>query len=291
MKTIKHLPILMMLAVVIYACSKEKSTEKTKRYTVTFNTDGGTTIESQIVKAGKTVTAPPANPSKKDYLFLFWHLSDAATAYNFQEPVNSNITLIAKWEKENDGYPFYYYFEKKIYLKELKDKIFIEFAKGAGKELMCALIEDSGLQPIIPINWEYYDPNYTWYLDLETKDGSPVSSKIIESFKKKPVVVVVSHLYISLEYDEEWWGWAIAILNNFSVKLLETTSYAQLQELAKKHNCTVGEEFPYDFLKNTFKVYVPKTSLLNAMQLANLFYETGLFEHSSPGWILFQRYW
>jgi uncharacterized repeat protein (TIGR02543 family) len=29
---------------------------------------------------------------------MFWHLSGATTAYNFETPINSNITLIAKWQ-------------------------------------------------------------------------------------------------------------------------------------------------------------------------------------------------
>ncbi len=46
--------------------------------------------------AGGTVTAPVTNPTQSGYVFLFWRLNGTSTAYNFNTPVNSNITLQAK---------------------------------------------------------------------------------------------------------------------------------------------------------------------------------------------------
>jgi uncharacterized repeat protein (TIGR02543 family) len=34
------------------------------------------------------------------YVFLFWSLGNATTAYNFQTPVTGNITLHAQWKEE-----------------------------------------------------------------------------------------------------------------------------------------------------------------------------------------------
>jgi uncharacterized repeat protein (TIGR02543 family) len=56
-------------------------------------------VQPQKVKEGETATAP-ANPAKTGFVFMFWHLNGAATAYNFETPVNSDITLTAKWEEE-----------------------------------------------------------------------------------------------------------------------------------------------------------------------------------------------
>jgi len=84
----------------ITGCSSDDDDTKTV-YTVTFDVDGGTPVPSvQKVEAGSTATAPSANPTKTGYAFVYWHLSGASTAYNFQTPVNSNITLIAKWQEE-----------------------------------------------------------------------------------------------------------------------------------------------------------------------------------------------
>jgi hypothetical protein len=68
-------------------------------YTVTFDSDGGTAVPLQTVKAGETAIAP-ANPSKKGHIFLFWHANGTADAYDFQTPVKGDITLVAQWENE-----------------------------------------------------------------------------------------------------------------------------------------------------------------------------------------------
>ena len=85
------------IALNMVACSKDD--EKTT-YTVTFDANSGTPIPvAQKVEEGSTATAP-ANPARTGYVFVYWHLSGATAAYNFQTPVVSNITLYAKWEEE-----------------------------------------------------------------------------------------------------------------------------------------------------------------------------------------------
>lgn len=54
--------------------------------------------------------------------------------------------------------------------------------------------------------------------------------------------------------------------------------------MAKKYGCTIDKE--NEFVKNQFKLYVQKTFGLNALQTANLFYETGLFEFSEPNTLI-----
>ena len=66
-----------------------------KTYTVSFNTDGGSTVASQTVEHGKTATKP-ANPTKCKYVFQGWFNGD--TQYDFTSPVTSNINLVAKWQ-------------------------------------------------------------------------------------------------------------------------------------------------------------------------------------------------
>jgi uncharacterized repeat protein (TIGR02543 family) len=82
-------------------CSSDNDDDDQTVYTVTFETDGGSPPpSSQRVEKGSTATAPSANPTKAGYVFVFWHLSGATTAYNFQTPVNGDITLYAKWQEE-----------------------------------------------------------------------------------------------------------------------------------------------------------------------------------------------
>lgn len=64
-------------------------------YTVTFNTDGGSTIDPVEVEEGQAV-AKPADPTKDDYNFVEWQLN--GVAYDFTAAVTANITLDAVWE-------------------------------------------------------------------------------------------------------------------------------------------------------------------------------------------------
>lgn len=71
-------------------------TPEVKKYTVTFDTDGGNSIASQTVEDGKTATKP-ADPTKNGYTFIGWYHND--TLFNFNTKIVGNVTLVAKWEK------------------------------------------------------------------------------------------------------------------------------------------------------------------------------------------------
>ena len=86
-----------MLVFINTSCNNDKLS-----YTVTFDADGGIPAPAaQKVDAGGTVTAPSPNPAKTDYVFVFWYKDDAVAAFNFQTPIDSDITLHAKWQEES----------------------------------------------------------------------------------------------------------------------------------------------------------------------------------------------
>lgn len=84
---------LVLIAFGIYAFKKLSVPE----YKVTFNTDGGTSIEAIVVKKNKTITKPQ-DPTKDDYLFVRWELNEKE--YNFNKKITGNITLKAIWEED-----------------------------------------------------------------------------------------------------------------------------------------------------------------------------------------------
>ena len=67
-----------------------------EEFTVTFNSNGGTAVESQTIVEGQKATEPAA-PTKSGYDFKGWYVGNAE--YNFDTVVNGNVTLTAKWEK------------------------------------------------------------------------------------------------------------------------------------------------------------------------------------------------
>lgn len=86
------------------------------QYVVEFETNGGTPVDPQYVTIGEKATAPETtkagevslsaglypgihDPDRASYLFAGWYSdSNFTTLYDFESPVNGNITLYAKWE-------------------------------------------------------------------------------------------------------------------------------------------------------------------------------------------------
>lgn len=68
------------------------------QYTVTFNTNGGSDVDSLSVDYGDTVTKP-ADPTRDGYTFAGWYSDESlATAWNFEtDTVSKDTTLYAKW--------------------------------------------------------------------------------------------------------------------------------------------------------------------------------------------------
>ena len=66
-------------------------------YTVTFDSDGGSTVLSQI--RAKAPATKPANPTKLGYTFLGWYNGDKK--YDFNINVTENLTLKAKWSADS----------------------------------------------------------------------------------------------------------------------------------------------------------------------------------------------
>lgn len=65
-----------------------------KVYSVTFNTNGGSSVAMQYVAEGQSAQVP-ATPTKQDFIFDGWMLD--GTTYNFGA-VTGDITLTAKWK-------------------------------------------------------------------------------------------------------------------------------------------------------------------------------------------------
>ena len=74
-----------------------------KTFTVTFDSNGGSAVASQTVKEGEKA-AKPANPTRDGYTFEGWFADEALkTAYDFNTPVTSDITLYASWDRRSSG--------------------------------------------------------------------------------------------------------------------------------------------------------------------------------------------
>lgn len=70
--------------------------------TVSFDSDGGSSVAAKKIKKGETVEMPK-EPTKAGYKFAGWTLN--GEEFDFSKPVNGDITLKAKWEKVEEKEP------------------------------------------------------------------------------------------------------------------------------------------------------------------------------------------
>lgn len=114
-KRILALVLILALSAALFAvftgCGNSDSSGSTEKqtYTVTFNSDGGTTVASATVTDGEKVnkpTDPTKNTLEKNYEFTGWF--NGENEWNFDtDAVTENITLTAKWkltEEYTKGY-------------------------------------------------------------------------------------------------------------------------------------------------------------------------------------------
>ena len=138
----------------------KKVEEKLNKYTVIFNSNGGSAISKQIIEENKTIVKP-TNPTKKGYKFIGWYLNNKA--YNFNTKVTSNITLIAKWEK----------------VEVVPSKYTVIFNSNGGSAISKQIIEENKtiVKPINPTRTGYKFVG--WYLNNKAYDfNTKVTSNI-----------------------------------------------------------------------------------------------------------------
>ena len=74
-------------------------------YAVSFETNGGTSVKSQSVVRGYTVSRPDA-PTKDKFEFTGWYTDRACeTLYDFSTKVTGSFTLYAGWKAEGEDEP------------------------------------------------------------------------------------------------------------------------------------------------------------------------------------------
>lgn len=68
-------------------------------FTVSFNSNGGSTVPNQTVSYGFVPTL--STPTKENYLFKGWYTNQALSAAYNNDPILQNTTLYAKWQEKN----------------------------------------------------------------------------------------------------------------------------------------------------------------------------------------------
>ncbi len=87
--------ILGIVAIIILILFLLKGCTKEKEYTVIFDANGGSHVESVTVKENETVKQP-LNPTREGYQFVGWYLGEEL--FDFDTKITEDITLKANWD-------------------------------------------------------------------------------------------------------------------------------------------------------------------------------------------------
>lgn len=96
----KRTIIIVIGVVLIIACLVAYFIFANKKYTITFDSDGGSVVEKQIVKRGEKVNKP-TDPTRDGYIFIEWDLG--SSIYDFSTKVTRNLILKAVWKEQEGG--------------------------------------------------------------------------------------------------------------------------------------------------------------------------------------------
>ena len=96
------LALMLVCALILISCNEESATStdtetdaEVTTYTVSFDANGGTAVNSISVSSGERATKP-ANPYKEGYTFICW--LNGESEWSFDTAVSSDIQLVASWE-------------------------------------------------------------------------------------------------------------------------------------------------------------------------------------------------
>lgn len=126
--------------------SSSGSSSSVASYTVTFDANGGSKVESQTIRSGEHATQP-SDPEKENCTFIGWYCNNGySDVYDFNTPINHNTTVYAKWfdtsdteDSDGDG---------------LSDALEKEFGTDPTK----ADTDNDGIPDYIELDWLNYDP-------------------------------------------------------------------------------------------------------------------------------------
>ncbi|CAK7056722.1 InlB B-repeat-containing protein [Tissierella sp.] len=218
--------------------------EEIQRYTVSFITNGGSSISSQTIKEGNTAKEP-SNPSRNGYSFIGWYMdSNLTREFNFNTSITEDVILYAKWEEETNP--------------ELKE-FTVSFNSNGGSSVSSQNVIEgrTAIQPKDPIRNGYKFIN--WYTEsglnnvfnfntLVTKDIDLYAKweKIEDTTKESPRIIRFSLLGYEGSIDDRNERITISLPYNIelrnlvpSITISEGVTISPSKDVAQDFNRTV----------------------------------------------------
>ncbi|MDR2882552.1 MAG: S8 family serine peptidase [Alistipes sp.] len=177
---------------------------------------------------------------------------------------------------------YYWYKGEKIPLRKMDNKSYVMFY-SADEERFKGELSQTGIKLSYEEEWKEF---YSYSCELTgsgVKKFTDYKTATIEDRYEKATETLSSALYWAPYYRAEDGG-EIGITNLFLVLLKPGTDLAQLEELAKENSVELlGADKD---IQGWYYLACTNMSKGNSLEMANLFYETGLFEESNADFII-----
>jgi subtilisin family serine protease len=170
----------------------------------------------------------------------------------------------------------YYHYtpEGKLFLEASDKRVLIKFdAKTSVEEMSRWLATEPVFAPIGK-DAILLSPKGAVIAEFSSPIGAEKFSAVYERLMKVPVIEYVSPV-LKLEDGTEEAG-----TDRFMVKLKKPEDFRQLSLMVESNNAMIEQQYAYD--KDVYFIKVSKSSSGTALDLANKFAESGLFQFSEP---------
>ena len=144
-----------------------------KKYTVTFDSQGGSHVSSQTVKEGTTISLP--TPTRDGYKFLGWYTEATGGSKVTSLTVTKNVTLYAHWEKESS---------------ETVEEVTL--AGGDSKSIGVTLSQYPNITNFANVTFEYQNPNNVFDIS-GTKTSSRYARVTIKGLRKGTASIIARY--------------------------------------------------------------------------------------------------
>jgi hypothetical protein len=178
-----------------------------------------------------------------------------------------SFSTVCAWASEQ---VYYYYQGKKVYV-DLTNRIAVRTVRGVDASDLFRLILGSA-KPFSSIRLE---GEGLWLIELKTPVQPDELSLLARRLASHPAVEFAAPVFASS--NEE-----LVLLDEFIVKFKENVSELDILRLNAANSVIVARRGP---LPGTFVLKVTPRSKLNALEMANLYYEQGVVVYSQPNFI------
>jgi len=171
-----------------------------------------------------------------------------------------------------------YYQDRKVFFKIDNENIIIKFNESIDRTTKEKIIYDKieNIQQIIEIE----SIKGLTFIKHEELPSSNHVFQLLNSFVEEPDIEYTSPVLLN-EAGKVVGG----LTDKFIVKLKPGVNFSKLKVLVEEKKTMIENKYPFD--ENVYFIRCNNVSNGNSMEMANEFYESGLFEYSEPDFLLY----